>query len=115
MVYFVVILYCILYQKKTLFLPMNIGKHIFVSRQNDANVHSLVPKRLQHLDLYMSVVDVIYIRRLLEPALKADLSLYSTGQLRIDTGGWSVICCALFNEVPTKGTLANYHTLYVIK
>ena len=35
--------------------------------------------------------------------------------LRIDTGGWSVICCALFNEVPTKCSLANYHTLYVIK
>ena len=35
--------------------------------------------------------------------------------LRIDTGGWSVIYCALFNEVPTKCSLANYHTLYVIK
>ena len=35
--------------------------------------------------------------------------------LRIDTGGWSVICCALFHEVPTKCSLANYHTLCVIK
>ena len=32
-----------------------------------------------------------------------------------DTGGWSVNSCALFNEVSTKCSLANYHTLYIIK
>ena len=43
------------------------------------------------------------------------VSLYNTALLRIDTGGLSFICCALFNEVPTQCSLANYHTLYVIK
>ena len=38
-----------------------------------------------------------------------------SADLRIDTGGWSVICCAIFNQVPAKCSLANYNTLYVIK
>ena len=65
--------YIVLYflPKKTLFLPTNIGIQKFVGRQNDANVHSWVPKSLEHLamNLYTWVVDFIYIHRLVEPGL----------------------------------------------
>ena len=33
----------------------------------------------------------------------------------MDTGGLSVRCSALFNEVPTEYPLINYYTLYIIK
>ena len=57
--------YIVLYllPKKTLFLPTNIGKLTFVGHHNDANLHSPVPKSLQHLamNLCTSVVDFTYI------------------------------------------------------
>ena len=35
--------------------------------------------------------------------------------LRIDTGGLSVNCSALFKEAPIKCSLANQYTIYIIK
>ena len=57
----------------------------------------------------------ILIKKLLLYKFDKNSVKWFTNYLRIDTGGWSVICCALFNEVPAKCSLANNHTLYVIK
>ena len=42
---------------------------------------------------------------------RADTAGWGSIGLRIDTGGWSVNCGALFNEASTKWPLLNYYTL----
>ena len=35
-------------------------------------------------------------------------------RMAIDTGGWSGICGALFNETPIKYSVANHYTLDIV-
>ena len=64
---------------KKLLLPTKYEILPFVVRQNGANTHSSVPTSLCYLAMnpYTSVVDFIYFRRLVEPALHSEsLSVY---------------------------------------
>ena len=68
------------YPKKPLLLPTKCKIRGLVICQDDAMFHSLVPTSLYYLpsNLYTSVVDFIYVCRLVESALYPNSQMYSS-------------------------------------